>query len=265
MTRYALYMLPVAIVLAYVATFYYTEACNEAVCASLVSKCILLKDCGCEVKDQGNCTCCKNCTKCLTLSNLYVQCCSCVGICPKPKFDDDIYKSSTIEDLAHPVPELFTILTDQDEFMEWKTYHYPTYHTLLQYRPELGHFAIDLGADPQFLKANPKAHHFKTEALKNCTVAYLSDCTSLSKCKTSCKSMGASKMRWFNNDGCCQCIGSSCLDYGMNESKCQRCSLEDDYEYDGADNLDAAKLKVETANIGAGIAADSDLAIDMYN
>jgi hypothetical protein len=79
MTRYALYMLPVAVILAYVATFYYTEACNEAVCASLVSKCILLKDCGCEVKDKGNCTCCKNCTKCLTLSNLYVQCCSCVG------------------------------------------------------------------------------------------------------------------------------------------------------------------------------------------
>jgi hypothetical protein len=73
--------------------------------------------------------------------------------------------------------------------------------------------------------------------------------------------MGASKMRWFNNDGCCQCIGNTCLDYGMNESKCQRCPpvddyMEDEYYYD-ADELDAKKTKVD--------AADIDLAIDLYN
>ena len=32
-------------------------ACNEAVCASIVSKCMLLQSCKCEL--QPDCTCCK--------------------------------------------------------------------------------------------------------------------------------------------------------------------------------------------------------------
>lgn len=49
-------------------------ACNEAVCASIVSKCTLTQACRCELK---NCTCCKECFDCLTY--LYDECCSCVG------------------------------------------------------------------------------------------------------------------------------------------------------------------------------------------
>ena len=55
----------------------YIEACNEAVCASLVSKCMLLKSCECNMLNKDNCTCCKDCHKCL--DRLYTECCSCVG------------------------------------------------------------------------------------------------------------------------------------------------------------------------------------------
>lgn len=53
---------------------YISYACNEAVCASIVSKCLITQSCKC---DLANCSCCKECFSCL--SNLYSECCSCVG------------------------------------------------------------------------------------------------------------------------------------------------------------------------------------------
>lgn len=50
------------------------ESCNEAVCASVVSKCMLTQSCKCDLK---NCSCCQECFQCL--SYLYNECCSCVG------------------------------------------------------------------------------------------------------------------------------------------------------------------------------------------
>lgn len=50
------------------------EACNEAVCLSIVSKCLLTQSCKCDLK---KCTCCKDCFTCL--GTLYAECCSCVG------------------------------------------------------------------------------------------------------------------------------------------------------------------------------------------
>ena len=50
------------------------SSCNEAVCASIVSKCTLTQSCKCELR---NCSCCKECFDCL--SYLYSECCSCVG------------------------------------------------------------------------------------------------------------------------------------------------------------------------------------------
>lgn len=54
--------------------FYSVYGCNEAVCASIVSKCMLTQSCKCELR---NCTCCKECFSCLDY--LYAECCSCVG------------------------------------------------------------------------------------------------------------------------------------------------------------------------------------------
>jgi len=70
----------------------------------------------------------------------------------------------------------------------------------------------------------------------NCTVAYMSTCLSLGRCRESCEAMGAARYRWFHADACCQCIGSTCLDYGKGESLCLRCpepleDVEDDYYY----------------------------------
>lgn len=50
----------------------------------------------------------------------------------------------------------------------------------------------------------------------------MSQCLSWNKCKTNCQSMGASSYRWFH-DGCCECVGSTCLNYGVNESRCMGC------------------------------------------
>ena len=67
----------------------------------------------------------------------------------------------------------------------------------------------------------------------------MSDCLSVGRCRDSCQSMGAARYRWFHADACCQCIGTTCLDYGKGESLCQRCppptedlDAEDDYYYD---------------------------------
>ena len=48
------------------------SGCNEAVCASIVSKCMLLQSCKCEL--QPDCTCCKvdRNNKCIELSIYYL-------------------------------------------------------------------------------------------------------------------------------------------------------------------------------------------------
>lgn len=61
----------------------------------------------------------------------------------------------------------------------------------------------------------------------NCTVAFMAQCSSWNKCKASCQSMGASSYRWFH-DGCCECIGERCINYGINESRCTHCPLDKD-------------------------------------
>ena len=47
-----------------------STVCNEALCASIVSKCTLLKSCECEITPSG-CECCAKCFACLE----YLQVC----------------------------------------------------------------------------------------------------------------------------------------------------------------------------------------------
>lgn len=61
-------------VLSIVLLAHLVTSCNEQVCASVVSKCMLTQSCRCDLK---NCSCCKECFNCL--SYLYSECCSCVG------------------------------------------------------------------------------------------------------------------------------------------------------------------------------------------
>ena len=67
------------------------ENCNEAVCASLVTKCMLLKSCECDMTDARNCTCCKDCQRCL--QSLYTECCSCVGKEPVTSNKSILYRT----------------------------------------------------------------------------------------------------------------------------------------------------------------------------
>lgn len=53
---------------------------------------------------------------------------------------------------------------------------------------------------------------------QNCTVVFKSQCMSWHKCRVSCQSMGAASYRWFH-DGCCECIGENCPNYGINENR----------------------------------------------
>lgn len=61
----------------------------------------------------------------------------------------------------------------------------------------------------------------------NCTVAFMSQCYSLRKCKESCKSMGAARYRWFHEQGCCQCIGDTCVSYGLNRQGNSVCIMQE--------------------------------------
>jgi len=97
-----------------------------------------------------------------------------------------------------------------------------------------------------------------TEAA-NCTVAYMSTCLSLARCRESCQAMGAARYRWFHADACCECIGATCLDYGKGESLCLRCpELDEDedddyYYYDDDDDLDEADEAEKYTEQGATI------------
>lgn len=62
------------LVIASVTLIKLSESCNELVCASVVTKCMLTQSCNC---DLATCHCCKECSSCL--SYLYTECCSCVG------------------------------------------------------------------------------------------------------------------------------------------------------------------------------------------
>lgn len=55
-------------------TFTSVFACNQALCGSVVTKCLLTESCKC---DLNNKECSKNCINCL--NDLFIECCSCVG------------------------------------------------------------------------------------------------------------------------------------------------------------------------------------------
>lgn len=79
---------------------------------------------------------------------------------------------------------------------------------------------------------------------------------SWNKCRESCQSMGASSYRWFH-DGCCECVGDTCINYGVNESRCLDCNgnnlnepvstgqstdIDDDEEMDYGEELDNLQI-----------------------
>ncbi|NP_001295476.1 twisted gastrulation protein homolog 1-A-like isoform X1 [Athalia rosae] len=212
-------------------------ACNEAICASVVSKCMLTGSCKC---DLVTCTCCKECFSCL--SYLYDECCSCVDLCPKPNVTaNPLSKKSHVEDFSEPVPGLFQALTsDPDPHERWLTFTFPVDFDVSLFSPkrekEVNYHMQTVEQEVQPMKPNVMT--------LNCTVAYMAQCNSWNKCKASCQSMGATSYRWFH-DGCCECIGDTCINYGINESRCPHCpqardlrdDLKNQYDDYGEDEL----------------------------
>nr|CAH7757735.1 unnamed protein product [Callosobruchus chinensis] len=217
----------------------HVESCNEAICGSVVSKCLLTKSCNCNVK---NCTCCKDCFNCL--SYLYTECCSCVDMCPKPNDTGGasaLGRKSHVEDFNEGIPGLFSALTEvPDTLKRWDVKTFPVDIEYSQYGPKK---EIKIKMQSAEQEVVPSKQNVITV---NCTVAFWSQCMSWTKCKSSCQSMGASSYRWFH-DGCCECIGQFCVNYGINESRCTACSqdggryqdvTEDEVEYDYGEDED---------------------------
>jgi len=221
--------------------FVYT--CNNAICGPRVSKCMLIKCCGCDMTDLKNCTCCRDCQICL--ESLYTECCSCVGLCPAPNPEDELAKTSSVEDLPDPIPDLFNVLTEEeDPKQRWSTYTFAVDLDKLLFKPGGKYSPNKNKVIHTDEKTSPgvKATEVKEDeeeyslGIRNCTVAFFPDCMSMAKCKLSCKSMGAAKFRWFHEHGCCQCVGSSCFDYGLSNPQCLRCKgmsyFKERYMYD---------------------------------
>ncbi|XP_073976349.1 protein twisted gastrulation-like [Rhodnius prolixus] len=210
----------------------FSECCNEAVCASIVSKCMITQSCKCDVK---NCTCCKECYNCL--NNLYSECCSCVEFCPKPNYTvSALSRKSHVEKLSDPFLNLFQILTSEpDSHKRWITFTFPVDFDRAHFKP---HFEKEVKFRIQ--QNEQEVDPMKDIVTLNCTVVYMSQCMSWNKCKGSCQSMGASSYRWFH-DGCCECIGDKCTNYGIDESRCLHCpdeseDLPDESELDYGDD-----------------------------
>ncbi|KAK9887898.1 hypothetical protein WA026_000201 [Henosepilachna vigintioctopunctata] len=226
--------------------FTYGNTCNEAVCGSVVSKCLLTQSCNCDLK---NCTCCKDCFNCL--SYLFSECCSCVDKCPsneKANAKRTGFVESYVKDFIDPVPGLFQALTQEpDEQNRWISTTYPVDFDVFSPKKEI---KIHMQTNEQ--DVTPK----KDVMTLNCTVAFMSQCMSNSKCKSTCITMGASSYRWFH-DACCECIGQHCINYGINESRCKDCPVsnsadQEDFEdedeepyYPDDDDLDDPQQEID--------------------
>ncbi|KAL1517447.1 hypothetical protein ABEB36_001210 [Hypothenemus hampei] len=198
--------------------------CNESICGSMVSKCLLTKSCNCDF-NFDNCSCCKDCINCL--GYLYSECCSCVDMCPKPNSTrNSLGRNSHVEDFQEKVPGLFSALTEgPDSLNRWNSTTFPIDIDTSQYsnKKEIKLMMQQNNAEQQVLPEKPNPHIYTV----NCTVAFWSNCMSWTKCRSSCQSMGAASYRWFH-DGCCECVGDKCINYGIKESKCSNCPAAED-------------------------------------
>ncbi|KAH8366637.1 hypothetical protein KR084_008786 [Drosophila pseudotakahashii] len=185
------------------------DGCNEVVCGSVVSKCLITQSCQCKLNDSH---CFKDCLNCL--GELFIECCGCLDMCPKHK---DVLPSLTprseIGDIEG-VPELFDTLTAEDD-EEWSTIRFPMRAGFKQ--------RVQGGSSSSSDTGNGNGGSVQ------CTVIYVNSCIRSNKCRQQCESMGASSYRWFH-DGCCECVGGHCLNYGINESRCRGCPDDQDQE-----------------------------------
>jgi hypothetical protein len=145
-------------------------------------------------------------------------------MCPKPsETTNQLSKQSHVEELEG-FPALFDALTiDADAEERWDIFTFPIDFDTLKGGGKFDYLVKS--ADNMATRPNRK----KTGVVTlNCTVAYMSQCMSWNKCKEGCRSMGASSYRWFH-DGCCECVGHTCINYGINDSRCLECPEDKEF------------------------------------
>ncbi|XP_055845489.1 protein twisted gastrulation [Episyrphus balteatus] len=209
----------------------FVTSCNEFVCGSVVSKCLLTQSCQCKLTD---CFCCKDCLNCL--GDLYTECCSCLEMCPTQNATEAaLSPKSQIGDFDG-IAALFDTLTEIDDD-KWTIYRFPMKAGLKRHFDETSRLTDDIDREAAETKKTTASASSLKVPVVNCTVIFLNTCTSNKKCMQYCESMGANSYRWFH-DGCCECVGAECINYGINESKCEECPEHEQEEEDKI-NLDA--------------------------
>ncbi|XP_058956414.1 twisted gastrulation protein homolog 1-A-like [Pocillopora verrucosa] len=167
------------------------KRCKSTACVARVSLCIINKDCAnCRPIAGKNCTCCEDCFRCLG-QKLWKKCCDCVGLCthtPRNDTNSTQQISSSYGDLSRSIPTMFDIISQGS------------------------HFPI------AFMTRGKKG------SSNHCKVAFFHRCVAKEDCIVSCGDMGSHRYRWFRN-GCCQCVGHRCKDYGELQPLCQMCGI----------------------------------------
>lgn len=187
----------------------YERPCDTDQCDSLVSKCNLTNRCSCDFKNDAQCA--RDCIDCL--EEKFGKCCSCVGLCPIAANESH---SSHVGDTSKSDKQLFRVLTEeQDIYNRWTSFTEAM--SLSVAHPHAGNLEFAY----RYSKEMPEPLLSHDEELRklDCTVAFINKQLSMNKCKLSCTSMGALHFRWFH-EGCCECIGSHCLRYGIDEPRC---------------------------------------------
>lgn len=97
-------------------------------------------------------------------------------------------------------PALFDALTvDQDDLERWVSFTFPVDFPEALFDKEPSFRVID-SPDQNIDEIVNLQQNSDRKSLNvftvNCTVAYVSQCLSLGKCRTQCVDMGASSMRW---------------------------------------------------------------------
>lgn len=205
------------------------EPCKEAVCASVVSKCLLIDACKCKCgANVTSCSCARNCFQCLDF--LFTDCCDCVKMCPTDTIGAHEDHTSQVGDLPDAYPVLFKALTDDvDPTLRWVSYTFVESNrdgqqaAVVSVTTNVDGSGTTTTTETSTTTTTGSSIQVVTTSTPNCTVAFMSQCTSWNKCRQSCRSIGAAKYRWFH-DGCCECVGSTCFGYGLGEAKCLDCS-----------------------------------------
>lgn len=188
--------------------------CNWWYCDTVVNKCWLTNRCFC-VTYKKDAKCAKECIDCL--EEKFGRCCACVNLCPV--FGNGTQTSHvgyTAPADGEDYPLLFESMTESDDiFGRWRVMKinaglYMTHPKMGQveyaFRKAVGSNSNEISHDPELDKLE-------------CQVAFINRYLSLTRCKKTCTHMGAHYFRWFH-DGCCECVGRYCLNFGLAEPKC---------------------------------------------